>query len=459
MKLLSWNVRGLGKPRTVRRLRHMLRDLKPDVIFFIETMVHENKMANIRRSFGYPNGIDVSSVGRSGGLSIGWKNSCNVNLRSFSARHIDVLFNGDSDGCHWRCTGFYGAPEEANRLESWNLLRGLNDCPETPWLIIGDFNEIMYSFEKQGGRVRSERQMERFRSMIEDCSLDDLDYLGTWFTWQKGRMADNNIRERLDRGLANSFWRDLFPDFSLKHLSHTFSDHCPLLLDTNKGLMGPPDQWVFRFEASWLLERTCELEVKRLWGASSGHLLHRLEYLKTGLWKWATALRRNRRHKESMLRKRLQDLAQAFPSDENLHELVDTQLEINLEMDKEELYWEQRARVNWLRNGDRNTTFFHRHASERRRKQRISKLTDADGSEVEETDAMSSIATNYFVDLFSTAGSTNVECILSGINPCITESMNTELDRDFDGEEVLRAIKSMSPLKSAGEDGLGAIFY
>ncbi|GMI67799.1 hypothetical protein HRI_000449200 [Hibiscus trionum] len=126
----------------------MLRDLQPNVIFLIETKVNANKMANIRRSLGYPYGIEVSSIGRSGGLVLGWKANCTVSLRSFSARHIDFFLDDDSDGFHWHCTGFYGAPEESNRLASWNLLRSLNDCLEIPWMVIGDFNEILYVFEK-----------------------------------------------------------------------------------------------------------------------------------------------------------------------------------------------------------------------------------------------------------------------------------------------------------------------
>ncbi|GMI93033.1 hypothetical protein HRI_002972600 [Hibiscus trionum] len=110
MKLLSWNVRGLGKPRTVGRLKQKLREEGPSIIFFMETKVKDSKMAGIRRKCGFSNGIDVSAIGRSGGLSMGWKSSCIVSLRSYSKNHIDVLINDDSDGLQWRCTGFYGAP-------------------------------------------------------------------------------------------------------------------------------------------------------------------------------------------------------------------------------------------------------------------------------------------------------------------------------------------------------------
>lgn len=69
-------------------------------------------MGKVRRKCGILNGIDIDSNGRSGGLSLGWNNDCKVSLRSFSNRHIDVMIDEDSEGRTWRCTGFYGAPEE-----------------------------------------------------------------------------------------------------------------------------------------------------------------------------------------------------------------------------------------------------------------------------------------------------------------------------------------------------------
>ncbi|GMI87018.1 hypothetical protein HRI_002371100 [Hibiscus trionum] len=118
MKLLSWNVRGLGKSRTVGRLRQKLREECSSLIFLIETKVNESKMAGIRRKCGYSNGFDVGASGRSGGLSIGWHDNYVVTLRSFSPRHVDVIVVDDSEGNQWRCTGFYGAPEEQRREES-----------------------------------------------------------------------------------------------------------------------------------------------------------------------------------------------------------------------------------------------------------------------------------------------------------------------------------------------------
>ncbi|MBA0739871.1 hypothetical protein Gogos_013100, partial [Gossypium gossypioides] len=83
----------------------------------------------VRRSCGYLNGIDVSSVESSGGLSLEWKLGISVTLRLFSNSHIDILINEDINGKCWRYTGFYGTPQETCREDLWQLLRQLNDCP------------------------------------------------------------------------------------------------------------------------------------------------------------------------------------------------------------------------------------------------------------------------------------------------------------------------------------------
>jgi hypothetical protein len=40
-------------------------------------------------------------------------------------------------------------------------------------------------------------------------------------------------------------------------------------------------------------------------------------------------------------------------------------------LERDEIYWAQRSRANWLQHGDRNTSFFHNYASARRKKNSI----------------------------------------------------------------------------------------
>ncbi|KAH1074512.1 hypothetical protein J1N35_026840 [Gossypium stocksii] len=187
-------------------------------------------MELVRMKCGFENGIDVGAVGTKGGLSLGRKGNSLVSLKSFSSYHIDVEIHDQECGEVWRLTGFYKNLEERCREGSWELLKHLSHDQIIPWVVVEDFNEITNSFEKKSGRLRSERQMDAFRSTLEFCNLNDLGFIGRWFTWERGRFAHTNIRERLDRGVATLEWMNLFPSFQVEYLSHSFSDHCPFFL-------------------------------------------------------------------------------------------------------------------------------------------------------------------------------------------------------------------------------------
>lgn len=49
-------------------------------------------------------------------------------------------------------------------------------------MVGGDFNEILYSFEKKGGIPRESGRMGSFREALDECQLNDLGYVGPWFT-------------------------------------------------------------------------------------------------------------------------------------------------------------------------------------------------------------------------------------------------------------------------------------
>lgn len=122
MKIISWNVRGSGRLQTVKRLRQMLKLHNPQMVFFMETKINSRQIEKIRVSYGFFNGIDVSSEGTRGGLCLAWRNDINVQLQSYSKRHIDVIIDEGEERYKWRFTGFYGSPYSQERNEAWNLL-------------------------------------------------------------------------------------------------------------------------------------------------------------------------------------------------------------------------------------------------------------------------------------------------------------------------------------------------
>ncbi|XP_052484514.1 uncharacterized protein LOC128039852 [Gossypium raimondii] len=135
------------------------------------------------------------------------------------------------------------------------------------------------------------------------------------------------------------------------------------------------------------------------------------------------------------------------PSDEVLAEIMEVQLRLNLEADKEELFWEQRARVNWLKNGDRNTSFFHKVAVQRHYRCRVFELEDGVGRSTNSTEEFLQIATDYFGKLFTASESGSNEHLLSLVEEKVTCSMNERLLRQFTEEDIA----------CAGQEDLSAI--
>ncbi|KAL4309841.1 hypothetical protein GQ457_01G038560 [Hibiscus cannabinus] len=181
--------------------------------------------------------------------------------------------------------------------------------------------------------------------------------------------------------------------------------------------------------------------------------------MSNGLDEWFRRLRKEKKLTVQDLQAKIGMLNELNPTNDVLGDLLETKVALNLEMDKEELYWEQRARMNWLQHGDRNTAFFHRFASERKRKNRIVGFKDEYGNFVEDEQGLHSIAREYFSDLFQSQGVDIDDRILEGVDSCINAEMNTMLSRAYTKAEAWEAVKSIAPLKASGEDGLGAVFY
>jgi hypothetical protein len=142
MSLLSWNCRGLGNPRTVHALCHLVKEKRTRFLFLMETKICKQRMQVIRNKLGFEGLLAVDPVGLSGGIALLWKEDCEVSIQNYSRRHINAAITLGGSGPPWKLTGFYGHPDRAFRDDSWHLLVHLKSLDPSPWLCVGDFNEI-----------------------------------------------------------------------------------------------------------------------------------------------------------------------------------------------------------------------------------------------------------------------------------------------------------------------------
>jgi hypothetical protein len=126
---------------------------------------------------------------------------------------------------------------------------------------------------------------------------------------------------------------------------------------------------------------------------------------------------------------------------------------------KEEMMWMQRSRVSWLKEGDRNTKFFHRKAAGRAKKNKITRLRTDDGRITKDKKEMGNIARDFFQQLYTQDPSVYPHDLLQIVEPQITEEMNESLCKEFSGEEILDALFQIGPLKAPGPDGFPTWFF
>ncbi|KAA3465140.1 Endonuclease/exonuclease/phosphatase [Gossypium australe] len=117
----------------------------------METKLDHKRMERIRLRCGYNNGVDIEAEGSRGGLCLAWKGDIDVTVKRYSKWHIDSLVKGGNGQAEWRFTGFYGSPYLKDKNTVWDLLKILSHENHQPWLVAGDFNEILFDFEKKGG--------------------------------------------------------------------------------------------------------------------------------------------------------------------------------------------------------------------------------------------------------------------------------------------------------------------
>lgn len=92
---------------------------------------------------------------------------------------------------------------------------------------------------------------------------------------------------------------------------------------------------------------------------------------------WGTKIRTIRAQYEGLKRKlttTFEELNAKEKDDENVAELIDTKIHLNLEIDKDEMYWKKRPKINWLKIWDKSTAFFHNYASQRKHMNHINCL-------------------------------------------------------------------------------------
>ncbi|KAF8054369.1 hypothetical protein N665_1331s0007, partial [Sinapis alba] len=323
LAILSWNCQGLGSVQTIRRIKKIHKAMAPNVMFFMETKNGDN--------LRYLHYFSVPPVRLSGGLALLWNDDTDIKVLESSPNLIDtrIMCKGITSFVSF----IFGAPVPENRAPFWSKLSGVGQGRDDPWLITRDFNDILNNTEKSGGPLRPEGSFTAFRSFVAQNGLWDL----------------KHFREQLS-------WRgNPFPMGRCRYLCFEGSDHRPLMSYFNSDRT--KKRGMFRFNRALTEQEEVTQLVDDSWNTSSlDTVIMKLNVCRRIIIQWS----------------------------KDRQELSNLSIKLRLAYRDEELFWQKRSRIQWLKQGDKNTGFFHAATRTRKIINSIPVLEDSQGGVVYE---------------------------------------------------------------------------
>lgn len=134
--------------------------------------------------------------------------------------------------------------------------------------------------------------------------------------------------------------------------------------------------------------------------------------------------------------------------------------DLNLAYIDEELFWKHKSKNSWIKEGDRNTKFFHIVSKTKMAMNKIRSIMGEDGVIYKGDSEITGIATQYFINIFK-SGNISDE-LLSNVFKIfpqrLTKEMNMDLTKEVTHDKIRLAVY-IGPHRAPGPDGFTWIFY
>lgn len=224
LKITTWNVRGLkGK---AKRVHAEIRRLKPHISVLCETRIKPDSLKNsFDNGWGTLSWISNHEAHPGGRLVILWDSSAvSLSMLTSYPQYIDCsckLY----DGFTFDLTAVYGFNDDIGRSSLWSTISLKGTSCDKAWIALGDFNAVRRTGERVGKQIPTQRSMDDFNRAILEANLLEIDYKGTWFTWDNRQMGNDLVLSKIDRFFYNDLMLEKCSNIWGDISSTSISDH------------------------------------------------------------------------------------------------------------------------------------------------------------------------------------------------------------------------------------------
>nr|XP_027121394.1 uncharacterized protein LOC113738404 [Coffea arabica] len=302
--------------------------------------------------------VVVEAMHKAGGMALFWKDEVKILEVLMTSFTIEAHVEDMEANTDWWFIGIYASCDHQIRKEQWKVLANRKRLWGDRWMIAGDFNDLVSNEEKWGGIRREEKSFHDFRDFINGNYLLDIGFIGHPWTWCNNWEEEGEVKQRLDRGLCTYPW---FQHPDVRHNDELEQKETQVLFDK---------RWLKREDIGEVIRIAWEQQVE---GSRMYQVATKIKNCRVALLKWKNNFQANSRDKIELIKKQLCDLKEVRGNSRNIS-MAALKKELSKAYKEEEKHWQQKSRIQWLKEGDKNTKFFHASVQGRRRRNSLHKL-------------------------------------------------------------------------------------